>query len=493
MKKKVLFLGLMVTVMVVLMAMLSISASAASDKGFTYTVENNKATITGYTGSATAIKIPSELGGYDVVAIGREYYLGSNGFTGNTQIISVEIPDTVKSIDQSAFNGCTNLKEVTIGANVEKIGYAAFANCENLETVAFNNNAKLTTIDDNAFSGCIKMTSFVIPHTVKTLGKTSFRHCDLLTEIFIPNSVETIGSSAFLHCDNLAKVVVGSGVKEIPKSCFYDCVNLTSVYFHSTLETIHNAAGEVAFANCTELKYVYYQGNYDAWINIGGSNQSAFNNTFKDENNVITNTEINCDKTTIPFGLDDNEFRFPDVANEKAWYYDEVYYCEDNGYITGTDKGTFNPNGNLTREQFVVILARVSGADLSKYINSKFADVKATAWYAPSVIWANEEGYVNGVGDGTKFGVGQNMTREQLATMFFRYAKANGVNVEGKADLSDFADAAKVGSWAKEACEWAVKSELIGSTSTTAKTLAPQMAVTRGQAAKIFMSYDNIA
>jgi len=184
---------------------------------------------------------------------------------------------------------------------------------------------------------------------------------------------------------------------------------------------------------------------------------------------------------------------FPDVPLEGQWYSEGVYYCAAKGYITGTDKGEFNPNGKLTREQFVVILARVAGADLTQYTESPFADVvvkDSTMWYAPSVIWAYENEFVNGVGDGSKFGVGQNMTREQLATMFFRYAKANGVNVEAKADLSDFADAAKVGSWAKEACEWAVEAGLIGSTSTTAKTLAPQMTVTRAQAAKIFMSYD---
>ncbi|MBE6574050.1 MAG: hypothetical protein E7652_06630 [Ruminococcaceae bacterium] len=189
---------------------------------------------------------------------------------------------------------------------------------------------------------------------------------------------------------------------------------------------------------------------------------------------------------------DPPKVKFPDVA-DNAWYSEGVYYCAGKGYITGTDKGTFNPDGKLTREQFVVILARVAGADLTQYTESPFADVvvkASTMWYAPSVIWAYENEFVNGVGDGSKFGVGQNMTREQLATMFFRYAKANGVNVEAKADLSDFADAAKVGSWAKEACEWAVEAGLIGSTSTTAKTLAPQMTVTRAQAAKIFMSYD---
>ncbi|MBE6685909.1 MAG: hypothetical protein E7591_01605 [Ruminococcaceae bacterium] len=187
---------------------------------------------------------------------------------------------------------------------------------------------------------------------------------------------------------------------------------------------------------------------------------------------------------------------FPDCpipsAPDKKWYSEGVYYCADRGYITGTDKGSFNPDGKLTREQFVVILARVADADLSGYTYSKFTDVKADQWYGKSVIWANESGFVNGVGDGSKFGVGQDMTREQLATMFFRYAAENGVSVDGRADLSEYIDVASIGSWAKEACAWAVDAGLIGSTRTDSKQLSPRMSVTRAQAAKIFMSYDNI-
>ncbi|MBR5515850.1 MAG: S-layer homology domain-containing protein [Clostridia bacterium] len=182
---------------------------------------------------------------------------------------------------------------------------------------------------------------------------------------------------------------------------------------------------------------------------------------------------------------------FTDVDKE-MWYAAGARYCVEMGYITGTDKGTFMPDGKLTREQFVVILARVAGADLTKYTESKFTDVKASEWYGPSVIWANAEGYVNGVGDGSRFGVGQDMTREQLATMFFRYAGKNGVKVDGKANLAEFTDAASIGSWATDACAWAIDAGLLGSTKTDAKVLAPQMTVTRAQAAKIFMSYDSV-
>lgn len=183
---------------------------------------------------------------------------------------------------------------------------------------------------------------------------------------------------------------------------------------------------------------------------------------------------------------------FPDVS-EDAWYYTGVRYCATRNYIAGNDKGEFMPSGKLTREQFVVILARVSGAKLSEYTDSSFADVNANAWYGPSVIWANKEGYVNGVGDGTKFGVGQDMTREQLAAIFFRYATQNGVSTDKRADLSSYTDVSKISSWAKDSCAWAAEAGLLGSTDKAKLVFSPKMTVTRAQAAKIFMSYSMAA
>ena len=178
---------------------------------------------------------------------------------------------------------------------------------------------------------------------------------------------------------------------------------------------------------------------------------------------------------------------------EGAWYYEAAYYCAGKGYITGNDKNEFMPNANLTREQFVVILARVAGADLSQYTTTDFTDVVPTSWYGPSVIWAATEGVVKGVGDGTKFGVGQAMTREQIATMFFRYAQETGKDMTGQADLGVYTDVAKISSWAKDACAWAVDVEIIKSTSTSKLVFSPKVTVTRAQAAQIFMNYDNIA
>lgn len=181
---------------------------------------------------------------------------------------------------------------------------------------------------------------------------------------------------------------------------------------------------------------------------------------------------------------------FPDVW-VNSWYAEGVEYCFKQGYIVGTDKGTFEPNAKLTREQFVTILARASGAKLSEYTESNFADVKAECWYGPAVIWASEEGIVSGIGNGS-FGVGQYLSREQLAVMLYRYAQKQGINVDQGANLAYCTDADSISNWALLPCAWAIKTSLLGSTSQSANVLSPKMTVTRAQAAKIFMSYDNI-
>jgi len=181
---------------------------------------------------------------------------------------------------------------------------------------------------------------------------------------------------------------------------------------------------------------------------------------------------------------------FPDVW-DASWYAEGIEYCFKHGYILGTDDGTFKPNAEMTREQFVVILARISGEDISEYTESVFDDVEDGSWYAASVNWASEKGYVNGIGNGN-FGVGQAMSREALAVILYRYAEKQGIDVSEKADLRYCDDAKDISEWAVDACAWAINEGLLGSTSESANLLAPKTAVTRAQAAKIFMSYDNI-
>lgn len=183
-------------------------------------------------------------------------------------------------------------------------------------------------------------------------------------------------------------------------------------------------------------------------------------------------------------------FPFNDVS-KSAWYYEGINYCYQNSYISGTSKDVFSPNSNVTREQFVMMLANIAGADLTLYADADtgMSDVPAGRWYSAAVSWAVSEGYVSGVAEGV-FGLGQNITREQLARLFYLYAEKQGMDVEQRADLSVYTDADAVSEWAYDNVSWAVAMGLISGM--TPAELGARGTATRAQAARIFMSFDMI-
>ena len=175
---------------------------------------------------------------------------------------------------------------------------------------------------------------------------------------------------------------------------------------------------------------------------------------------------------------------FTDVE-ENGWYHTGVDFMVKNGFMNGVADDAFDVDGNLTRAQLVTILYRIAGEPESTATNP-FADVADGQWYTTAVIWAAENGIVKGVNT-TTFAPNDQITREQIATILFRYAKAE--KVEGK--LAGFPDAGKVSDYAADAMAWAVEQGLInGISESDGKTyLAPQETATRAQIAVILMRY----
>ena len=175
---------------------------------------------------------------------------------------------------------------------------------------------------------------------------------------------------------------------------------------------------------------------------------------------------------------------FTDVE-ENGWYHTGVDFMVKNGFMNGVADDAFDVDGNLTRAQLVTILYRIAGEPESTATNP-FADVADGQWYTNAVIWAAENGIVKGVNT-TTFAPNDQITREQIATILFRYAKAE--KVEGK--LAGFPDAEMVSDYAADAMAWAVEQGLInGISESDGKTyLAPQETATRAQIAVILMRY----
>jgi hypothetical protein len=176
-------------------------ASFADTSGdWTYTVSNNQATITGYTGAGGAVTIPSEVNGISVVRVGMQWppIFGYQ----NTSVTSVIIPNSVTSIGDYAFASCTGLITLTIPNSVTSIGEQAFLGCSGLITLTIPNS--VTSIGDYAFRNCSGLTgTLTIPNSVTSIGDYAFLSCLNLTSVTILNSETSISSGAFINCTSL--------------------------------------------------------------------------------------------------------------------------------------------------------------------------------------------------------------------------------------------------------------------------------------------------
>ena len=171
---------------------------------------------------------------------------------------------------------------------------------------------------------------------------------------------------------------------------------------------------------------------------------------------------------------------FADVR-KTDWFYSDVEYVYKKGLMAGTGAKDFDPNSQLTRGMIVTVLYRlekepaVSGA-------SGFADVDAAQWYGSAVAWAAANGIVNGYSD-TAFGPNDSITREQLATILYRYAVYRGMTaVTQEENLSGFADADQISSYAVQAMNWAVGKGLLKGAD---GLLMPKAQASRAQVAAI--------
>lgn len=167
------------------------------------------------------------------------------------------------------------------------------------------------------------------------------------------------------------------------------------------------------------------------------------------------------------------------------WFYDAVEYVYDEGLMSGTSATTFAPNGTTTRGMIVTILHRLEG--LPVVYGETFTDVAEGAYYADAVAWASGMGVVTGYGDG-RFGPNDAITRQQLATILFRYAGFYGKNTVPRALLDDFKDADSVTDYAIDAMQWAVAEDLIKGSD---GYLNPNGFATRAQVATILERFCN--
>lgn len=184
-----------------------------------------------------------------------------------------------------------------------------------------------------------------------------------------------------------------------------------------------------------------------------------------------------------------SEMPFVDVVKD-AWYYPAVEYVYNNELMNGTNGGlTFEPNVNLNRAMMAAVLYNMEGGpDCDK--SGLFSDVADGMWYTDAVNWAASNNIVSGMPDGT-YAPNQALTREQMASILYRYAEYKGIDTDARADLGKFTDGNTTSAWATDVVQWAVAEKLINGVGTE---LQPKGTASRAQVATVLMNYcENVA
>lgn len=298
-----------------------------------------------YTGSASELTIPDNIGGIPVTEI------MTLAFASNKYLTKVTVPDSVKIIMPLVFSGDEKLTDVVIGDGVESIGFQAFAdcpklmnvslgksistigqdifiNCKNLESITLSTenesyalcngmlcDAALTTvyvcpamhvgriilpnsireIKPRAFRSCYLLAGVTLPSGLLKIGAQAFEGCSRFTSLAIPDTVTEIGYSAFAGCSSVANISVPDGVTEILPSAFEGCKSVIYVSIPGSVTYI----GENAFKDCTSVTDIYYGGSVFAFkseLKLEETGNEALSGTWHFEGLHKDLGDLNADK-----------------------------------------------------------------------------------------------------------------------------------------------------------------------------------------------------
>lgn len=342
-----------------------------------------------------------------------------------------------------------DIRQVVIEDGVTHIGDHAFASYDNL-------------MDDSCLYD--KLQSVSIAGSVTSIGASAFSLSTALTELNLSNGLRTIGNMAFWECYNLSSYTIPNTVTSIGDYAFQQISKVTRVTIPYSVQKIGRYAIGFSMSQYQDPPPKISEFTITGYADTAAESYARVHG--------------------FPFNAVQTVSGFYDVL-QSDWFAGDVAYVVNKGLMGGSDTRLFSPNGPMTRAMTVAALYRLERSP--SVSGSSFSDVKASDWYGPAVQWASQNNIVSGYGDG-KFGPNDTLTRQQFATILYRYAQYKNYDTTISGDLAQYTDRGAVSSYAREAVSWAVGKNLIGGTSST--TLTPSGSTTRAQGAAILHRFD---
>ena len=397
------------------------------------------------------------------------------------------------------FCGCESLTSLDLSkwdtGNVTDMSYM-FSECEQLQTLNVNNFDTSNVYNMyGMFSGCKNLQTLDLSNfqtsQVTNMGDM-FLDCHRLQELDLSNfdtGNVTYTGRMFENCRGLKELNLNNFRTDKAVSVLHMFRNCASLEALDLSDFEINGTYHYLLEGCWKLSELQTPKKLpDNGKELELPVQYESQNWYDFSGREISCITAKTDGSITVLKLENNDFR--DVYDD--WYVPYVEYVHRKGLMKGYNQ-FFSPNDSMTRGMVVQTLYNMENRpEVVEYNACEELQDVYRDWYTDAVCWAYNEGITTGYDDSKTFKVDEYVTREQMATFLYRYAKFKGYDCNQVGELSDLYNSWKVSSYALDSVKWAVGAGLISGIereSSTHKDLAPQGTATRAQMAAILMRF----